>query len=309
MRDTPITWPGNEPERRGPEHSAASRLFRLRLKDREILLPRGEFVVGRSRSCDLVVDDMLVSRRHARFFVSRNSLFVEDLSSANGVLVNEATTSGVVALQEGDRVIIGTCELIVICAETAPRPPASSSRRGPPPTSLTEKDIPVITSAPQLEVAPREVPGSFDESLEDTQRTEKMDGLATMARLADRMISMGRADAAVRLLSDHLRDLLEKTQQGRSVPPPTLELAGVYSLKLADIAKDGAWATLGVEIFTAAKKPLPAKAVQLLETMGTGLPNFDRQKLTFYKAALREAHGLSAAEVALAERILKLPVR
>lgn len=288
--------------------------------------------MGRSRSCDLVVDDMLISRRHARFFVSKAALFVEDLGSANGVLVNEAQTSGAVALKDGDRVIVGTHELFVQVVtniadrETAPplapappqpprpAPPRSASagavpaQHAAPRTALTEQDIPVVLPAPTLEIAAAQEPGSFDDNLEETQRTEKMDGLATMARLADRMISMGRADAAVRLLGDHLRDLLDKVQRGRTVPPAALETAGLYAMKLSDISKDGAWATLAIELFTHVRKPLPARAVQLLETLGP-CENFDRQKLAFYKVALREARGLSPSEVTLAERILKLPVR
>jgi hypothetical protein len=261
---------------------------------------------------------MLISRRHARFFVSKDSLFVEDLGSANGVLVNETQTSGAVALKDGDRVIIGTHELSVqVVTNTAERPtqppflaPAPRAvEPAAPRTALTEQDIPVVLPAPTLEIAAAAEPGSFDDNLEETQRTEKMDGLATMARLTDRMISMGRADAAVRLLGDHLRDLLDKVQRGRTVPPDALETAGVYGMKLTDISKDGAWATLAIELHTHVRKPLPAKAVQLLEAIGTQSEGFDRQKLAFYKAALREARGLSPSEVTLAERILKLPVR
>ena len=312
MRDTPVTWPEHNYQKGASRDSKESRFFVLRLKDREILLPRGEFVVGRSRSCDLVVDDMLISRRHARFFVSRDSLFVEDLSSANGVLVNEAPTSGAIALKDGDRVIVGTNELTVQVVdnvterETAPpTPPAPKPAQ--PRVPMTEKDIPVVLPAPTLEIAATTEAGSFD--ADETLRTEKMDGLATMARLADRMISMGRGDAAVRLLGDHLRDLLSKMQRGRTVPANTLDIAGIYAMKLTDISKDGSWATLAVELFSHARKPLPLKAVQLLESMGPQVQNFDRQKLTFYKAALREARGLSPNEITAAERILKLPVR
>ena len=318
MRDTPVTWPEHNQQRPAARDATESRLFVLHLKDREFLLPRGEFVVGRSRSCDLVLDDMLISRRHARFFVSRASLFVEDLGSANGVLVNEVATSGAVALNDADRVIVGTHELSVQVVtniadrETAPPPePKAPPARAPAPSkALTEQDIPVVLSTPALEIKSAGDPASFDNNLEETLRTDKMDGLATMARLADRMISMGRAEAAVRLLGDHLRDLLDKVKQGRSVPPSALETAGIYGMKLTDISKDGAWVTLVIELFTHVRKPLPAKAVQMLEALcGASIEHFDRQKLAFYKAALREARGLSPNEVTLVERILKLPMR
>ncbi len=316
MRDTPVTWPEHNHQRGASRDSKESRFFVLRLKDREILMPRGEFVVGRSRSCDLVVDDMLISRRHARFFVSRDSLFVEDLGSANGVLVNEAPASGAIALKNGDRVIVGTNELIVQVVDHVaeretkpPAPPPPAPKPTQPRVPMTEEDIPVVLPAPTLEIAASPEAGSFDDNADETLRTEKMDGLATMARLADRMISMGRGDAAVRLLGDHLRDLLNKVQRGRTVPANTLETAGIYAMKLTDISKDGSWATLAVELFSHARKPLPLKAVQLLESMGPQVQNFDRQKLAFYKAALREAHEFSPDEITAAERILKIPVR
>ena len=62
--------------------------FRLRYMNHDLELNEGEFVVGRNASCQLSLDDPLVSRRHATFIVHADAVTVEDLGSRNGVSVN-----------------------------------------------------------------------------------------------------------------------------------------------------------------------------------------------------------------------------
>jgi two-component system response regulator AtoC len=50
------------------------------------LPPSGVIVIGRSRDCDVTIDDRSVSRQHARLHIGRE-LAVEDLGSSNGTLV------------------------------------------------------------------------------------------------------------------------------------------------------------------------------------------------------------------------------
>ena len=45
-------------------------------------------VVGRESTCDFVIPDMTVSRRHAHFFRENGSWWVEDLGSKNGVKID-----------------------------------------------------------------------------------------------------------------------------------------------------------------------------------------------------------------------------
>jgi pSer/pThr/pTyr-binding forkhead associated (FHA) protein len=53
-----------------------------------ILSRKNEFLVGRSADCDLVLEDTLVSRRHARLFKKEGKVWIEDLNSSNGVFLN-----------------------------------------------------------------------------------------------------------------------------------------------------------------------------------------------------------------------------
>ena len=55
---------------------------------RERALPPGGATIGRSRDCDIVLDDAGVSRLHAELRPSAAGWMIEDRGSTNGVLVN-----------------------------------------------------------------------------------------------------------------------------------------------------------------------------------------------------------------------------
>lgn len=54
----------------------------------EHMVSEAPVVVGRSTKADIILAEDSVSRRHAKLFVSGDRLFIEDLGSSNGVLVN-----------------------------------------------------------------------------------------------------------------------------------------------------------------------------------------------------------------------------
>lgn len=67
----------------------------------------GPIIVGRSPSADIVIGAGFVSGRHAKFQLMGQNLFVEDLGSTNGTLVNGQPISGPQALSSGDLVNVG----------------------------------------------------------------------------------------------------------------------------------------------------------------------------------------------------------
>ncbi|MSX02254.1 MAG: DUF3662 domain-containing protein [Actinobacteria bacterium] len=65
-------------------------------------------VIGRSSSCDIVVSNPDVSRRHAQIsFDPASGWTVEDLGSTNGVVVNGGRVDGVLRLASGDQISLG----------------------------------------------------------------------------------------------------------------------------------------------------------------------------------------------------------
>jgi predicted component of type VI protein secretion system len=60
-------------------------------------------VVGRHSSCDRRLPDQTISRRHCRFWLSGGRVWVGDLGSRNGTLLNGQPVHGPRPLAEGDR--------------------------------------------------------------------------------------------------------------------------------------------------------------------------------------------------------------
>jgi hypothetical protein len=81
---------------------------RLRVDGRAELLGSGGAVLGRSRDCDVVLQDPNVSRHHAEVRPSGGSWIVRDLGSTNGVKVNGRRVHGPQSLKAGDVIELGT---------------------------------------------------------------------------------------------------------------------------------------------------------------------------------------------------------
>lgn len=75
--------------------------------------PGHRFTIGRDSGCDLVVTDLTVSRRHARFERAGNSWLLQDLGSMNGTRLNGWLLSGAVPVRAGDQVSFGEVSFVV----------------------------------------------------------------------------------------------------------------------------------------------------------------------------------------------------
>ena len=79
----------------------------------------GSYILGKDPSLsDLVFNDLSVSRQHARITIDEQDLvFIEDLGSRNGILVNAEMTLDKRELRSQDLVSIGTTSFLVIDRE------------------------------------------------------------------------------------------------------------------------------------------------------------------------------------------------
>ncbi|MGA2320322.1 MAG: DUF3662 and FHA domain-containing protein [Solirubrobacteraceae bacterium] len=92
-------------------HRRAPRALLL-VGGRRLLLPAAGGTVGRSRDCDIVLDDLGISRRHAEIRPVPDGWTIEDAGSTNGVRVNGRTVSETTPLHSGDRVELGSTEVV-----------------------------------------------------------------------------------------------------------------------------------------------------------------------------------------------------
>lgn len=84
----------------------------LVLSGRRLLVTPSGAVIGRSRECDIVLEDSGVSRRHAELRPRGSAWTIEDLGSTNGVRVNGLAVAGAHQLRSGDRLEMGSTEML-----------------------------------------------------------------------------------------------------------------------------------------------------------------------------------------------------
>jgi pSer/pThr/pTyr-binding forkhead associated (FHA) protein len=85
----------------------------LQSEEATFRLPAGAVkTVGRATRADFIVDAALVSRVHCRLTATDRHVEVEDLSSTNGIFVNDKKVRRA-NLASGDRLRVGRVELTI----------------------------------------------------------------------------------------------------------------------------------------------------------------------------------------------------
>ncbi len=168
--------------------------FWLEYAGRRLPLDPGTYVVGRSTGAELVLDDALVSRRHAQFVVEEDAIRVEDLGSVNGLFVNGERVNGARKLVAGDCVVVGKQELVVGASMT---------------TSDRPREVGRFTADTLVGLEPEPRADS------DSESTHQGDALELLGGVADKVLALGRGDEAERILAAYLKNLMETVQRTR----------------------------------------------------------------------------------------------
>lgn len=125
-----------------------------------------ELVIGRE-DCDLEVEDVEMSRRHAILRRAARRLEIEDLGSKNGTFVNGTRIEEATAVGGGAEIRVGTTVMVVEGVlpvssvdqppeEPAPRSaPAPGVQPGAPPAALVGEFHPPEQQRPQRGLASR----------------------------------------------------------------------------------------------------------------------------------------------------------
>ncbi len=100
-----------EPEPAPPDVPAPDVRASLNVNGTAHELARERIVIGRSKDCDIRLDDPNVSRRHAEVRREGETYWVVDLDSTNGVAVNGERLKRS-QLADGDRITVGSTELV-----------------------------------------------------------------------------------------------------------------------------------------------------------------------------------------------------
>jgi pSer/pThr/pTyr-binding forkhead associated (FHA) protein len=84
-------------------------------------LSRGEIIIGRACDCGLVLDDISISRYHAKITIGKMGVIIEDMQSSNGVMVNGRTVVDRLILRSADEILLGNVKLNLQAGEDEER--------------------------------------------------------------------------------------------------------------------------------------------------------------------------------------------
>jgi len=88
------------------------------------LTPAQPVTIGRDASCDLTIEDVMISRQHARIRFQGQHYFVEDLGSSNGTFINgNRLGPNPVPLSNGDQIQLGSAAVLVFEVQVSPEAP------------------------------------------------------------------------------------------------------------------------------------------------------------------------------------------
>ena len=90
-------------------------------RGRAIPIAGAKFVIGRDPECNLRPASLAISKQHCAVLIRDGKVFVLDLSSTNGTLVNDAVVSGEREVIDGDRLKLGPLEFKLDIAATKPK--------------------------------------------------------------------------------------------------------------------------------------------------------------------------------------------
>lgn len=276
--------------------------FRLRYLHHDLELTEGPFVIGRSAGCQLSLDDPLVSRRHAILVVRENGVTIEDDQSRNGVTVNGLKVSEKTDLSPGDRIVIGSQELVLL----GPDNESKGARR----PTFGNKTLPKIPSLeppedphPSPTIAPA-APVSVADSETNPTIVRKAQAFALLSGVAEKALAMGRADEAERLLAVPVSEIVDAARDGRSLSPALVDAVARFAAKLAAATGKGAWIDQVVDLYRAHERPCPANVIDELNTAVRRVSGIDLARLRDYVAILHQKQAsFGPAERFLIQRI------
>ena len=233
----------------------------------ELPLVASELTIGRTPDCSITVDDVLVSRRHARFVLRAGQVAIEDLGSHNGVMVNGQRIAAPTPLRHGDRIVIGSIEFELI------------QRREQPASAMT---VTAGGLGSMVHAAP-----ALASPEEPTFMARRPEALEVLGAVVERALAAGHADEAARLLASYIGNFIADARRGAKLPPDTCAAAARCAVHVAKATHQGVWIDHAVTLYRACGHALPAAVSEEARAALPGLDRVDVKLLREYAAAAR----------------------
>lgn len=277
--------------------------FRLRFLLQEIDLPQGDTLVGRSANCQVTLDDPLVSREHARIRIQGPSASIEDLGSRNGVSLGGQPIDGKATLSNGDRIRIGTQELVFLELSVSAEPPTRGATRQ---TGFMVHCAACARAFP-AELLACPACGSKERIEEDTLTgsAQKDWGFELAAEAVARARGSADVEGLERVLAHARLGLEQRLAEGRQVQPHFIDGIAVAAAEVAAARGEASWGRWALSIYASLGLP---PALRLVELLGQ-LPSPELRLLApaaqraFDSSAARQSAEELAAHAALGQLV------
>jgi len=238
--------------------------YRLRFHLQEVDLGGDEVVVGRGSMCHVTIDDPMLSRRHVRIDLSESEPAVEDLRSRNGTQLNGRPLEGRAKLRDGDRIRIGTQELVFL----VPNPVKKNFRTTSGLTFCVGCAVPYPSSSVQCPHC-----GAVA-TVEGGQARERDVAAAgwtfhLLSQVVARAIEQGRLADAERMMSRGVGELGEQLAEGVEVEPSRLVGVAECAARLGCALRTPRWLEVSAELYGTASAAPSRDVLALLDELPT----------------------------------------
>ncbi len=247
--------------------------YRLRFLLQEFDLPRGATILGRSSDCHVTIEDPLVSRHHARIVLEGDRAVVYDLNSRNGVKVNGASVKDPVELKDGDRIRIGTQELVFCRVDAVPAKAASSAKT----TGFLRHCARCRMPYPQ-EAGACPNCGATEALDEETlsgqfgAAAQQIWSVQLFLEVLDRALSLGRWDDVNRILRRATVQVEERIVRGDPIDPAQLAKLAIGAGSAALALNDPTWGLWVAQVYRRVPMVVPEDVVQKIADLIARFP-------------------------------------
>jgi len=261
--------------------------FWIEYRGHKIELRIGNTLIGRSANCQVVLDDGLVSRRHAQITADKHSAVLEDFGSVNGVFVNGVRVVGTRALSDGDVVKMGKQEFslrsVVVNLMEAAQFGAETLHGG----VTMSRGNPIRETAERAAAAPTHA-----------------ERFTVLGNVAEKVLALGRGAEAERVLSSAMQSLLLGSRNSGVLPVDVADKAAEYAVRLVSATRKSSWADYAFELFMNLRRPLPGPVVDELYSVLRNVSGVDLTLLRNYVALLQALqHSFGPSERFLVQRL------
>jgi hypothetical protein len=280
--------------------------YRLRFLLQEIDLVRAATIIGRSPECHVTIEDPLVSRQHARIVLDEDGALCDDMGSRNGVKLNGRPLKKPARLKDGDRLRIGTQEL-VFCEVREGHNSALAKTTGflrhcakchlPYPQELLA--CPTCGSTEQLD----------DDTMtgELAAVSEHSWSLQLLVEVLEKAVAMGRSQDVVRTLQRMATQIDERLQSGGKIDAKQLATVAESSVRASAAAGDPGWVAWVLRVYAKLGAVPPKAVTESLAELAMTHRSTLRPAVEAVVNAARTAHPVPAYdpdEVARLEQLL-----